>query len=54
MAAETRHCENCDHEFEVEVSTGARDGQVDGCPEGAANCGLVAPGERVRIVREID
>jgi len=52
MATEVRHCERCDHEFEVEVTTG--NGEVDGCPESTADCGLSNPRERVRIIQEID
>ena len=54
MAAEVRHCERCDHEFEVEVSSARSAGQVEGCPETAPDCGLTQPGEQVKIVREID
>ena len=49
MAAEVRHCERCDHEFEVEVSTARSGGQVEGCPETAPDCGLTQPGEQVKI-----
>jgi hypothetical protein len=52
MATEVRHCERCDHEFEVDVTSGS--GEVEGCPESTADCGLSNPRERVRIVREID
>jgi hypothetical protein len=54
MAAEVRHCERCDHEFEVEVSAAGSSGQVEGCPETASDCGLTQPGEQVKVVREID
>ena len=54
MAAEVRHCERCDHEFEVDVASEGGGGGVEGCPEATENCGLENPGERVRIVREID
>ena len=54
MAAEVRHCERCDHEFEVEVSSARSAGKVEGCPETTTDCGLVQPGEQVKVVREID
>ena len=54
MAAEIRHCERCDHEFEVEVSSARRDANVEGCPETTADCGLTQPGEQIKVVREID
>jgi hypothetical protein len=55
MAAEIRHCERCDHEFEVEVMPEAGGNKVEGCPDtAAADCGLPKQGERVKIVREID
>ena len=54
MAAEVRHCERCDHEFEVEVSSAGSSGQVEGCPETAPDCGFTQPGEQVKVVREID
>jgi hypothetical protein len=52
MAAEIRHCERCDHEFEVDVTSGS--GEVEGCAEPSADCGLINPHERVRVIREID
>ena len=48
----SKDCERCDHEFEVEVTTG--NGEVDGCQESTADCGLSNPRERVRIIQEID
>jgi len=54
MTAEIRHCEQCDHEFEIEVSSASRGVQVDGCVEATPDCGLTKPGEQVRVVREID
>jgi hypothetical protein len=54
MATEVRHCERCDHEFEVEVTSGTGDAQVEGCPEGGADCGLANPHEHVKIIRELD
>ena len=54
MAAEIRHCERCDHEFEVEVTPAGSANQVEGCPDTSADCGLPKQGERVKIVREID
>jgi hypothetical protein len=54
MAVETRHCDRCERTFEVDVSGGGRGGQVEGCPEDAADCGLANPGEHVRVLREID
>jgi len=54
MAAEIRHCERCDHEFEVEVSSARSGEKVEGCPETTADCGLTQPGEQVKVVREID
>jgi hypothetical protein len=55
MAAEIRHCERCDHEFEVEVMPAGGGDPVEGCPDtAAADCGLPKQGERVKIVREID
>ena len=53
MTAEIRHCEQCDHEFEIEVSSARRE-VVDGCVETQPDCGLTKPGEQVRVVREID
>ncbi len=54
MATEIRHCERCDHEFEVDVASKAKDGQVEGCPEQATDCGLAIPQDHLKIVREID
>jgi hypothetical protein len=54
MTAEIRHCEQCDHEFEVEVSSAKREALVDGCAETTPDCGLTHPGEQVKVVREID
>ena len=55
MAGEIRHCERCDHEFEVEVTPAAGGNKVEGCPDtAAADCGLPKQGERVKILREID
>ena len=54
MTAEIRHCEQCDHEFEVEVRSARRDAPVDGCAETTPDCGLTTPGEQVKVVREID
>ena len=54
MTAEIRHCEQCDHEFEVEVSSAKREVLVDGCAETTPDCGLTYPGEQVKVVREID
>ena len=54
MASEVRHCERCDHEFEVEAAPEDRGSRVEGCPETATDCGLSKPGERIKVVREID
>ena len=54
MATEIRHCERCDHEFEVDVTSGGGGAQVEGCPEDAGDCGLATPGERVKVIREVD
>jgi hypothetical protein len=54
MTAEIRHCEKCDHQFEIEVSPLGREVQVDGCVEATPDCGLKNPGEQVQVVREID
>ena len=55
MAGEIRHCERCDHEFEVEVTSEVGGNKVEGCPDtAAADCGLPKQGERVKILREID
>ena len=37
MATQIRHCERCDDDFEVEVTSGTRGGQVEGCPEQIAD-----------------
>ena len=48
MAGEIRHCERCDHEFEVEVTPAAGGNKVEGCPDtAAADCGLPKPTTRM-------
>jgi hypothetical protein len=56
MATEIRHCDTCDHEFEVEVTSGgSRAGPVEGCPDQSDDCGLANAGDQaVRIIRQID
>jgi len=63
MPTEVRHCEVCDHEFEVEVAAGKNVGvasgmaiekPVEGCPDQTEECGLANTGDRVKIRRLID
>ena len=55
MPTEVRHCEVCDHEFEVEVASGmAIEKPVEGCPDQTEECGLANTGDRVKIRRLID
>jgi hypothetical protein len=63
MPTEVRHCEVCDHEFEVEVAAGTNvevaagkttEKQVEGCPDQTEECGLANTGDRVKIRRLID
>ena len=63
MPTEVRHCEVCDHEFEVEVAAGkdvevasgmTTEKPVEGCPDQTEECGLANTGDRVKIRRLID
>ena len=61
MPTEVRHCEVCDHEFEVEVAAGKNvevasgtEEPVEGCPDQTEECGLANTGDRVKIRRLID
>jgi hypothetical protein len=63
MPTEVRHCEVCDHEFEVEVAAGKNvevasgmrtEKPVEGCPDQTEECGLANTGDRVKIRRLID
>ena len=54
MATEIRHCALCDHQFEVEVTSGGKGGPAEGCPDLAEDCDLGNSGDRVKIVRQID
>jgi hypothetical protein len=54
MATEVRHCEICDHEFEVEVAPGDTPVPLDGCPDQTDDCGLANAGDRIKVRRQID
>ena len=54
MATEVRHCEVCDHEFEVEVAPGNSPEPVEGCPDQSEECGLANTGASIKVTRLID